>query len=360
MPSAASPPSAPRTTGSVNFGNSSGAGTITLTSGTLVEPRLCGRRWHLRRVFDRHQCQRLGFNLDAPNAYYLIAAISGNVLTLQAGQTLTSETGVSVSVAPVTISPVNIQGAQIVVEAGQSFIGTQADPVTVDVLGVNGSFTARALDDINIYAPLGNVPVDAIYSGSGALYLLAYGAIYDAVQPASDFAKIEAQKIELTARSIGDSSGGALHLDVLGGAAADGLRADAEDNINIAEADGNLDVLDVISQKGNVTLGAAASIVNVGNLVDPLANINSALAANGLGANVYGNTIILNAGQGANETEQGGISAADGISDFNIVSALQRRRHGERQRRRRRYPSRRRDLHFHAGGNAERFRQYRA
>ena len=45
------------------------------------------------------------------------------------------------------------------------------------------------------------------------------------------------------------------------------------------------------------------------------------MAANGSGANVYGNTIILNAGQGANETEQGGISAADGISDFNIVSA---------------------------------------
>ena len=85
-----------------------------------------------------------------------------------------------------TISPVNIQGAQIVVEAGRSFIGTQADPVTVDVLGVNGSFTARAQNDINIYAPLGNVPVDAIYSGSGALYLLAYGAIYDAVQPVSD------------------------------------------------------------------------------------------------------------------------------------------------------------------------------
>ena len=305
----------------VNFGNSSGAGTITLASGTWSSLGYAvGNGIFVGSSTDTN-ANGSAFNLDAPNPYYIIAAISGNVLTLQAGQTLTVENGVSVSVAPVTISPVNIQGAQIIVEAGQSFIGTQADPVTVNVLGVNGSFTARALDDINIYAPLGNVPVDAIYSASGALYLLAYGAIYDAVQPASDFAKIEAQKIELTAHSIGDSSGGALHLDVLGGAAADGLRADAEDNINIAEADGNLDVLDVISQKGNITLGAAASIVNVGNLVDPLANINSALAANGLGANVYGNSIILNAGQGANETEQGGISAADGISDFNIVSA---------------------------------------
>ena len=46
------------------------------------------------------------FNTTTP-AYYTVAAISGSVLTLQKGQTFTTEAGVTVNLAPVTINIVN-------------------------------------------------------------------------------------------------------------------------------------------------------------------------------------------------------------------------------------------------------------
>ena len=218
---------------------------------------------------------------------------------------------------------INVQGQQITLEAGQAGIGTLATPVTVNILGANGSLTARAKNDIFINAPDGNIPVDAIYTSGGGVYLNASGSIYDAV--ASDFAKIQAESIELTAGgSIGDSFGNALHIDIVGTDPADGVRAIARSSINIDAPDGNLDVLDVLSTSSDVTLGAASSIVNVGNLADPK-NVNSVLAATDLGANVYGNNIILKAGEATlggigGRAVYGGVNTA--ATAFNVVSSF--------------------------------------
>jgi hypothetical protein len=218
---------------------------------------------------------------------------------------------------------INVTGAQIVLEAGEGFIGTGVSSTTaiqVDIL-TGGSLTARAQDSIYIDAPGSDIPVDAIYSASptGLVYLNAHGSIYDAV--ASDFAKLQANEVELVAGdNIGDASGNALHIDIVGTDPADGLRAAAPGNINIDAPEGSLNVLDAYSKSGNVTLGAAGSILNVGNLANPT-DPTSAVSG-GLGANVYGNTIVLDAGQGGAGGINGSGSAFGGATtSFNIASA---------------------------------------
>ena len=220
-------------------------------------------------------------------------------------------------------SSTNAQGGHITLEAGQGFIGTSADPFQVDILGT-GDLTARALDDIYITAPVSNIPVNAIYTESGGVYLVTtQGSIYDAVS--SDFAKIQGNIIELkSGDQIGNSSGNALHIDIAGTDPVDGLRAVAQSNINIDAPDGNLNVLGALSISGDVTLGAAVSIVNVGNLADPK-NVNSALSSTDLGANVYGNNVVLDAGQsglggiGGRATYGTDLNAAVA---FNVVSGF--------------------------------------
>lgn len=135
------------------------------------------------------------FNLAQASPFYTIAAVSGNVITLQIGQTLTAETDVTINLAPVTVNlknAVNVTGTAIVIEAGQGFLGTAAAPVTVNVQDPapsgTGSLTLRALDSIYVTAPESDIPVDAMYSASGDITLVSSGSIYDAVT--SDFAKI--------------------------------------------------------------------------------------------------------------------------------------------------------------------------
>ena len=121
------------------------------------------------------------------------------MLTLQIGQTLTPEADVTINLAPVSINlknTVNVQGGGIVLEAGQGFLGTSAMPVTVNVFS-GGSVTARALDNIYVAAPESDIPVGAMYSASGGVYLVASSSIYDAI--VSDFAKIQANSINLVA-----------------------------------------------------------------------------------------------------------------------------------------------------------------
>ena len=74
-------------------------------------------------------------------------------------------------------------------------------------------------------------------------------------------------------------------------------------------------MLDAFSKTGDVTLGAAGSIYNGGNLSDPT-DLDSAVLSTHLGANVYGNSITLNAGL----VRLGGIGSA--ATGFNIVSSF--------------------------------------
>ncbi len=117
------------------------------------------------------------------------------------------------SVINANTSAIDIQGSGIVIEAGESFIGTSSLPVTVKILGAQGSLTARALDNIYIDAPQGDIPVSAVFT-SANVYLTASGSIYDA--DPSDFAKIAAGNLFLDAGATIGANGFALHVDVTG------------------------------------------------------------------------------------------------------------------------------------------------
>ena len=267
-------------------------------------------------------------NLGAPKfdtqptggGYYTIVAIDATqkVITLKGGQLLTPETGVAVKVA--AFAPVvNIEGASLVLEAGQAQIGTAAAPINVEILGT-GTFTARALNDIFINA-IGNIPVDGIYSASAGVHLAATGSIYDAI--ASLFAKIQGTSIELQVfganSTIGQDLLHPLHIDIVSQGT---LQAIAAGDIAIDQSQGDLYVLDVLSKSGDVALGAQGFLFNGGNLVDPT-KLDSGLAVGNAGANVRGNTILLNPDATSPSTlwtqTVGGIGS--GATSFNIISA---------------------------------------
>ena len=228
-----------------------------------------------------------------------------------------------------TAGQINVQGSGIVIEAGQGFIGTSATPVLVNILGPLGSLSARALNDIYINAPLGNIPVDAIYSASGGVYMVAGGSITDFVT--SDFAKIQANDIRLQADTIANPGTGigtsgigtsndalhALHVDIVGGK----LAAEANLGINIYQTDGSLNVLSVLSAHGDVALFAQANILNAGYLADPTNPFGVAQGpTTAVGpANVYGNNIVL--GADAAQNSLGGIGSGAAANAFFIQSS---------------------------------------
>ena len=267
-------------------------------------------------------------NLGAPKldtqptggGYYTIVAIDATqkIITLKGGQLLTPESNVAIKVA--AFAPVvNIEGASLVLEAGQAQIGTAAAPINIEILGT-GTFTARALNDIFVNA-IGNIPVDGIYSASAGVHLAATGSIYDAI--ASQFAKIQGTSIELQVyganSTIGQDLLHPLHVDIVSQGV---LQAIAGGNIAIDQSQGDLYVLDVLSKSGDVALGAQGFLFNGGNLVDPT-KLDSGLAIGNAEANVRGNTILLNPDATSPTTlwttTVGGIGSAS--ASFNIISA---------------------------------------
>ena len=262
-------------------------------------------------------------NANAPGAYYTIVAIDSTdtVITLKGGQLLTPEGNVVVKVAAFA-PPVNIEGASLVIEAGQAAIGTSAAPINVEILGTGHGFTGRAQNDIFVNA-VGDLPVDGIYSSSAGVHLTATGSIYDLV--ASTFAKIQADSLELQVYGANSTIGQGtdlqhpLHINIVGGGA---LQAIAPGSIAIDESEGSLNVLNVLSKSGDVALGAAGFLLNGGNVVDPT-KLDFGLAAGNAGANVRGNSIVLNPDPTTDPfwvTTKGGVGTA--TTSFNIISGF--------------------------------------
>ena len=310
------PPRAPRSAATVTFANVANSGTIT---------RVDGGNWSGYSIGQGIVIGSGGTvdpNANAPGAYYTIVAIDATdkIITLKGGQLLTPEANVAVKVAALA-PPVNIEGGSLVLEAGQSQIGTSAAPINIEILGSGHGFTARALNDIFINA-IGDIPVDGIYSASASVHLAATGSIYDAV--ASLFAKIQATSLELQVYGANSTIGQGtdllhpLHVDIVGQGT---LQAIAHGSIAIDQAQGDLYVLDVLSTSGDVALGAAGFLFNGGNLVDPT-KLDSGLAADNGGANVRGNTILLHPDASSPSTlwstTVGGIGATS--TSFNIIS----------------------------------------
>ena len=239
------------------------------------------------------------------------------------------------SLTNVATSGVNVQGAEVILEAGASSIGTSSTPVTV-MIDAGGSLIARALHDIYIDAPSGNLPIQAIYAGGG-VSLEASGSIYDAIT--SDFAKIQADWLELSAgAAIGAGSFGtgdaslyqtitldALHVDIIStglfdSSTTDGaLRAWANGSIDVDQTPGDLNVLDAYSTGGDVMLEAQGNIYG-GNLSDP-SDRNSAPITGDINASVFGDNVFLYAGVTVNGVDGFG-SVGSGQAAFNIVSSF--------------------------------------
>jgi hypothetical protein len=81
------------------------------------------------------------------------------------------------------------------------------------------------------------------------------------------------------------------------------LKATALNNINIADREGDLGVLNILSYQGDVTLLAQGSILDSGDLIDPYDPASAADPSSVGGtwpkANVIGKSISLNAVLGA-------------------------------------------------------------
>ena len=84
------------------------AGTITLTNGSSWSSLgfTVGSEIFVGSSTDDTNANGASFDASSGNPYYTIAAINGNVLTLQVGETFaTPESSATVSVAAVTIRP---------------------------------------------------------------------------------------------------------------------------------------------------------------------------------------------------------------------------------------------------------------
>src|SRR5207245_1266918 len=96
------------------------------------------------------------------------------------------------------------------------------------------------------------------------------------------------------------------------------LQAIAAGDIAIDQSQGDLYVLDVLSKSGDVALGAQGFLINGGNLVDPT-KLDSGLAVGNAGANVRGNTILLNPDATAMVTAgKADLSAAGSVGSGNL------------------------------------------
>ncbi len=215
-----------------------------------------------------------------------------------------------------------ITSGDVVLEAGDGSVGTTTKPIYTAITG--GKLTARAFEDVFItqcelvngscirntahpYLMAGNAPdlhLSSIYSQTGSILFQTAGSILDGEN--TDFVKVLGRFVNLIAgNAIGESDDA---LEVKSGFSktepANGwLKATALNNINIADREGDLGVLNILSYQGDVTLLAQGSILDSGDLIDPYDPASAADPSSVGGtwpkANVIGKSISLNAVLGA-------------------------------------------------------------
>jgi hypothetical protein len=182
-----------------------------------------------------------------------------------------------------------IRAGDLVLEAGDGAIGASANPILIDQVGA-ATLTARAKGDVFITETAGNLHLGTVYSATGGTRLgTVAGGIVDAYQ--TDFTKVKANWIKLDAVGGGiGADGNPVEIDVAvdPGNAVDALgtgtvTADAEGSIYLDETTGNMNVRQIKSSGGDVTLRAQFSIFDALNNGD---------------ADVIGNQIHLVAGLG--------------------------------------------------------------
>jgi len=231
-------------------------------------------------------------------------AINGADIRIKSGQNIINAAGPGIT---------NIRGGDLILEAAQGSIGTADTVFYTDLVG-DGTFTARALNDVYVHertpsGTAGDMRVGTVFSRNGGIYLEADGSIVDGLN--NDFANMAAQNIVLLADGGIGEPGDYLDMDAFG---AGLLTATANENIRIAETFGNMNVRNVISRTGDVDLKAHLFILDAVDLTDPTnpdSSINVGPDSNPL-ADVIGNSITL-------ISEFGGIGLSG--NNFDIDSA---------------------------------------
>lgn len=257
-----------------------------------------------------------GLNTNSDLNIEKVISTNGGEIRIKSHRSVINAAGSSQSVANV------ITSGDVVLEAGDGSVGTTAKPVYTSITG--GKLTARAFGDVVIsqcelvngicvrntthpYLLAGTAPdlhLSSIYSQTGSILLQTAGSILDGEN--TDFLKVMGRFINLIAgNAIGEADDA---LEVKSGfnktELTNGwLKATALNNINIADREGDLGVLNILSYQGDVTLLAQGSILDGGDLVNP-ADPTSALETDSVEgtwpeANVIGKSINLTAVLGA-------------------------------------------------------------
>ncbi|MDP2084687.1 MAG: hypothetical protein Q8K20_05785, partial [Gemmobacter sp.] len=165
----------------------------------------------------------------------------------------------------------NVVSDNLLLEAGSGAIGGAGNANRFYInLSPDATLTARSGGSIFVTERQGNMNVATIYSQSGDVNLVAQGSILDALN--TTFVNIEANSITLNAQTgtIG-ADGNALDIEARGdtGAALGLLTATAEGSIVLAEQFGDMNIRNVLSRTGDVTLEAALSIFDAVDIADP-------------------------------------------------------------------------------------------
>ncbi|MGH3551947.1 MAG: beta strand repeat-containing protein, partial [Mycobacterium sp.] len=248
--------------------------------------------------------------LDSDQTIRIVQVIAGttenygdNVRIATIGQT--AESILNAQSGNSNLTSANIEGQNLVLEAATGTIGGSGgvDPITLDLVA-DGTLTARAQGDVNIYSIAGNLPSDnggsmylqSVFSAGGDAYLTADNSILDPFDNVSTIGKavqINANHIYLDAinGSIGSVYDG--QPDFIGIEAAQtfagSIDATAHGNIYLFETSLNLYVHQILSQAGDVDLQAQLSIYDQatagpGNVVTDIPTTD-----------IFGNNITLTA-----------------------------------------------------------------
>ncbi|MGB7327175.1 MAG: dockerin type I domain-containing protein [Rubripirellula sp.] len=193
----------------------------------------------------------------------------------------------------------NIVGGRIVLESGAGSLGAVASPIGIES-GQGGYLIARADNEVvveqrNETGDAADLQINQVFSKTSIVQIEADGSIFDAFH--LDTTNIQAVEIVLRAGgSIGKSDD---FLDINAGENGS-VTAIADGSIWIVETAGNLNVRQILSRSGDVSLMADVSILDAVDVADPYdpESADGNIIAGNPRADLIGNHVALTANLG--------------------------------------------------------------
>jgi Ca2+-binding RTX toxin-like protein len=196
--------------------------------------------------------------IDVNKHLFLGSEIDLNLNQVVAGEQVILRSGKSILNAAddgvinvVTSGP----GGNLILEAGDGSIGADLDPILISLYD-GASLTARAKQDIYV-KEIGDMYVADVYAPFGQVELEATGSMYDAL--ANNLVKIESQSLSL---NVTGSIGTVDDFVEIDQGQMGVVNIQAGGDIFLHDPVGDLNVDEVKSANGNVSLWAAVSILD--------------------------------------------------------------------------------------------------